>query len=376
MGRPTNRAGQPNGGLRAQLCLESLEARENPTVVFYGGHVLPHVEAQPVFYGSGWSTNTATQTYLNAYEKDLTGGAYMDALNQAGYGVGRGTAAAGVVDPISISPGAVITDASIQARLKSEISSGLVPAPDANRLYVVYVEPNVAVNLGSGQGTTQQGILGYHGAFAGANGATIRYAVVAYPGGAAGNSSLGTSAVDQLTSVASHELAEAVTDPDVNYSTLGWYDPQRGEIGDITESNSNALVRLDGYLVQEVSTKNDQLLSIALSPPVSPPPLSPPVTTPTVTTLTGGQVSYHGSYATETLTVTVRPASGTVAPGGTVTLIVDGQVLGTATLRLVHGVETASFNIVYYANGYYSFTAQYAGNSQFQGSSASGTVVV
>jgi hypothetical protein len=310
----------------------------------------------------------------------------MDALTQAGYGVGRGTATAGVVDSISLSSGSVISDASIQSRLKADITAGRVAPLDANRLYVIYVQPNVAVNLGGGQGTTQQGILGYHGAFAGPNGQTVRYAVIAYPGGTAHNSSLGTSANDQLTAVASHETAEAVTDPDVNYSTLGWYDPQLGEIGDITENNPNALVRLNGYLVQEAATKNDQLLSINVSPPpvsppvspppVSPPPVSPPTVSTTVTWITAGKISYHGSYATETLTVTVKPGSGTGHPTGTVTLYYDGQVLATASLRLVNGVETATFNIVYYANGSYPFTASYAGNSQYSSSTGSTTVVV
>src|SRR5947209_2523441 len=148
----------------------------------------------------------------------------MDALTSAGYGDGRGSASNGIADPISISSGSTITDATLQARLKADITSGLLPAVDANRVYVVYVQPNVAVNLGGGQGTTQQGILGYHGAFAGPNGATIRYAVIAYPGGTVRNSSLGTGTQDQLTAVTSHELAEAVTDPDVNYRQLGWYD--------------------------------------------------------------------------------------------------------------------------------------------------------
>ncbi|MFO0801989.1 MAG: Ig-like domain-containing protein [Gemmataceae bacterium] len=354
--------------------MEALESRENPAVHYYGGNLLTSVEAQPVYYGSSWSSAPAVQATTDAFLKDLANSAYMDALHQAGYGVGRGTASPGVNDSINIAAGTVVTDASIQARLKSDIASGLVPAPDANRLYVVYVEPNVAVNLGNGQGTTQQGVLGYHGAFAGSNGATIRYAVIAYPGGSVGNSSLGTSAVDQLTAVTSHEVAEAVTDPDVNFGRLGWYDPQRGEIGDITENNPNALVRLDGYLVQEVANQNDQLLALS-PPPVSPPP-PPASNASTITTLTAGPVRYYGWYATVSLTVTVKPASGAVQPTGSVALIYNGQVLGTATLHLVNGVETATFNVTFYSNGVYSFSAQYGGDGQFAGSTSNAKSVI
>ena len=360
------RSNSPVTHLSARLCLESLETRENPAVHYFGGNLLPHVEAQPVYYGTGWSSLTGLRGYTDAFLKDVTGGAYMDALTRAGYGVGRGTAASGIIDPISLTSGSMISDASIQARLSADIRAGRLPAPDANRLYVVYVQPNVAVNLGNGQGTTRQGILGYHGAFAGPNGATIRYVVVPFPGGAARNSSMGTTPRDQLTAVASHELAEAVTDPDVNFGQLGWYDPALGEIGDITENNPNALVRLDGYLVQEVASKNDQLLPITAAPLA---------TNGTGTTLTAGSVSYHGYYATVTLTVTVRPASGTAAPGGTVDLLYNGQVLGSATLHVVNGVATASFNIMFFANGNYTFSAEYAGTPQFATSTSPSTTV-
>jgi hypothetical protein len=276
------------------------------------------------------------------------------------------------VDTGAATANTVITDASIQARLQYDISHGIVAAPDPNRLYIVYVEPNVAVNLGNGQGTTQQGILGYHGAFGGTYnnaGVTIRYAVIAYPGGTEGNSvsPFAPVAMDQLTSVTSHEVAEAVTDPDVNYARLGWYDPQRGEIGDIEENNPAAYVRLaDGALVQEVGNQNDQLLSIASSSPPAPPPGT---TVGTTTSLRAAAGYYHG-YPAVTFTVDVTPASGTAIPGGTVELLVNGQVLGTATVRVVNGRAEASFTVLFYSPGSYTFTAAYLGSSGFSGSTS------
>jgi hypothetical protein len=363
-----------------RLRVEGLEDRSVPAVVNYGGNVLAHVEAQALFLGNEWSSvsaDAAQTTTLNSFLSTLTGGAYMDALTNAGYGVGRGTASAGAVDPKALSAGSTITDASIQATLKADIASGLLKSTDANRLYIVYVEPNVAVNLGSGQGTTQQGILGYHGAFAGANGTTIRYAVVAYPGGTAHNTSQGTSAIDQLTSVTSHELAEAVTDPDVNYGRLGWYDPRRGEIGDITENNPNAQVRLNGYLVQEVANQNDQLLSISASVPSTPAsPAIPTSPVATTTTLSAGPVIHH-SYGppTATLTVTVAAGSASAVPGGWVALIYNGSVLGAAQVRVVNGVATATFNVAFFGTGSFVFSAQYLGSSQFGGSSSGAATV-
>jgi hypothetical protein len=356
-----------------RLQVQGLEDRSVPTVQFYGGNLLPHVEAQALFLGNEWSTvpsDAAQTSTLNSFLSDVTGGAYMDALTRAGYNVGRGTATAGVVDPANLTLGSTISDASIQSTLSADIASGKLQPLDANRFYVVYVEPNVAVNLGFGQGTTQQGILGYHGAFAGPNGQTVRYAVIPYQGGSAHNSSLGTSAMDQLTAVTSHELAEGVTDPDVNFAQLGWYDPRRGEIGDITENNPNALVQLDGYLVQQVADQNDQLLLI--TPPAPTPPPTQPPTTPspgaTTTKLTAGPVVYHGFFrpATTTLTITVTPATGKTTPTGWVALIYNGNIIGEARVQNVNGVATVTFNVAMYGAGNFTFSAQYFGTSSFQ----------
>jgi len=361
----------------ARLLVEALEDRQVPTVSFFGGNVLPQVQAQALFLGNEFASapaNTETAT-LDAFLKDITGGPYMQALARAGYNVGPGTAVAGAVDNTSLTVGSTISDAFIRARLQADVTSGLLKAPNANTLYVVYVEPGVAVNLGSGQGTTQQGILGYHTAFVGANGAPIRYAVVVAPGGAAGNSVLpeATTAIDQLTAVTSHELAEAVTDPDINSNVnngrLGWFDPQRGEIGDIEEGNADAFVRLrDGHLVQEVADQHDQLLPIFLTPPSG--------LIGTTTTLRGqANPSSPNSPPTVTFTAIISPASGTVAPGGTVDLIVNGEVLGAATVQVVNGVAQARFTVAFSGTGSFIFDARYFGSSQFQGST-SGAVTV
>ena len=374
---PVSRSGPKQYRRRsaARPRFEALEDRQVPTVSFFGGNVLPHVQAQAVFLGHEFSSapaNAETAT-LNAFLKDITSGAYLQALGRAGYGVGPGSAVAGAVDNTSIAAGSTISDAFIRTRLQADVSSGLLQAPNANTLYVVYVQPDVAVNLGGGQGTTQQGILGYHTAFVGANGAAIRYAVVVSPGGPAGNSVLpeARSAIDQLTAVTSHELAEAVTDPDVNSNVnggrLGWFDPQRGEIGDIEENNPNAFVRLDGFLVQEVADRNDQLLSI----------VTPPSNLIGTTTTLSGRVNPQSpnSPPTVTFTAIISPASGTVAPSGTVDLIVNGRLLGRATVIVVNGVAEATFTVAFFGRGSFTFDAQYEGSSVFQGSTSNALTV-
>jgi hypothetical protein len=130
------------------------------------------------------------------------------------------------------------------------LSRGLVQPPDANRLYVIFVEPGVAVMDSRGATSDRPGgFLGYHGAFTGFDAYgyahAIRYAVITYPGAGTNNFFVpGLNAFDTMTKVASHEIAEAVTDPDVNYARLGWYDDQRGEISDITNGNRDPPRRL------------------------------------------------------------------------------------------------------------------------------------
>jgi subtilase family serine protease len=92
----------------------------------------------------------------------------------------------------------------------------------------------------------------------------------------------------------------------------------------------------------------------------------------TTTTLTGGPITYTRRAAMQTLTIQVFPPPGsTTQPTGTVELIYNGTVLGTATLQIINGVATARFNIQYSANGNYTFTAQYMGSSTYQGSTSS-----
>jgi hypothetical protein len=151
-----------------------------------------------------------------------------------------------------------LTDSGIRGEIQRFVNSGYLQQPDANRLYVVYVEPGVAIlNDHDHNSTSTRNFAGYHGAFAGrtAGGyaADIHYAVIAYAGGYnaifPGLTPLGT-----MTLTASHEIAEAATDPNVNFRALGWYDDFRGgEIGDINRYEA----LLNGYVVQSIINKND-----------------------------------------------------------------------------------------------------------------------
>jgi hypothetical protein len=251
----------------ARPSIEGLEGRQLLTVTYHGGAVLPNVEVQALYYGSDWYTNPTyySQTgYLEGFLNNIVHGSYMDMLNQDGYGVGRGSFDGGKISLANVDKSQDLTDSQLQSTLQAYIDDGVLKAPDSNRLYVIYVEDNVAVSA-FGE-NSQTGFLGYHGAFAGTDAsghaADIHYAVITYPGGSVGNASLSwTSALGQLTEVTSHELAESVTDPNVNYKSLTWYDDsQNGEIGDIVNGQT---VYLNGYAVQRIADRNDQAMTPA-----------------------------------------------------------------------------------------------------------------
>jgi hypothetical protein len=251
--------------------LEALEERRVLTVTFHGGPLLPNVEIEGFYFGQQWTTDPvyAEQSKaLDSFLKYLPGSTYLDMLTQAGYGVGRGTYLDSDRDLATLPT--VLSDGQIQAELQLHIDTGFLQAPDANRLYVVYVAPNVEVtldNMTSGQEPHVSHFAGYHDCFFGhdrnGNQVAINYAVIPYPGGVNGDYS--GSPLDSLTEVSSHEIAEGVTDPEPSQNPA-WYDDRwvdpvsgdrGGEIGDIVAGQD---AFLNGWMIQAEAGIHDQAL--------------------------------------------------------------------------------------------------------------------
>jgi hypothetical protein len=241
--------------------LECLEDRLVPTVTYHGGALLPHVEVQGLYLGSDWYNNN---TYYNQtaqfenFNRFLPQSSYMDLLTQLGYSVGRGSTSPGTIDRLVLNKNNYLTDSTIRGEIQRFINAGYLRPPDANRLYVVYVEPGAAIlDDHDGNATSIRDFAGYHGAFAGRTatgyGMDIHYAVIAYAGGY--NPVFpGLTPFGSMTLTASHEIAEAATDPNVGYRALGWYDDyNNGEIGDINRYEA----LLNGYVVQSIVNKYD-----------------------------------------------------------------------------------------------------------------------
>jgi hypothetical protein len=115
----------------------------------------------------------------------------------------------------------------ISDELRFQILAGRLPASDLDTLYVVHIPPQITVTADTG--TLCQEFCGYHtyNAPDPVFGIGIRYAIVpdTSAGPCAGKCGLGTPE-QNLQVIASHEILEAVTDPE---PFTGWY---LDEIGD------------------------------------------------------------------------------------------------------------------------------------------------
>jgi hypothetical protein len=249
------------------LRLEALEDRFVPTVTYHGGNLLFHVEVQGVYLGSAWQNNSSLFQSTGQYEAylgDIVNSGYFDMLSDTGpghYAIGRGSSTPGVIIPKSLNSNFFLQDSTIRSTLQTYITNGSLASPDANRLYVVFVEPDIAVQMGQGGAESIHNFLGYHGAYAGrsASGfaADIRYAIITYPNGRVHNAGVpGLTPFQDATEVASHEIVEAATDPDVNYKTLGWYDDDYNEeISDLANARYGTY---HGYVVQFQVDQHDR----------------------------------------------------------------------------------------------------------------------
>jgi hypothetical protein len=162
-------------------------------------------------------------------------GEYSVAGQEIGHGRRIGTTTISDADP---GDGTTVSDAEIRTALRDWIAADTIAATTANTLYFVYLPPGVSSTLDGDASCT--GYCGYHNADG-----NVYYAVEPYLDCAGCDFTQG-DVFTNLTKVSSHELCEAVTDPDLD----GWRDDSSGdEIGDVCNSAAD-VHQLGGYYVQ------------------------------------------------------------------------------------------------------------------------------
>jgi hypothetical protein len=252
-------------------------------VAFGGGNVLLRPKVQAPYLGQAWANDpllNGQSVLFERYLQFIVNSSYMDMLTAAGYDdgkghlIGRGTFTEGLVSPIPLNKN--LTDDQIRAELKKQVKRNGLAAPDPIRLYVVFVEPNVAVSytLNGRTKTSTKDFSGYHWGFSLPNATgrlvPVNYAVIPYPGGTTGNQkNTALSDFQSTTETVSHELAEAATDATGPNPGTGRTDKARGqEIGDIVEILPDRTVLLNGYAVQKVSDKFGRAVTPAGAAPL------------------------------------------------------------------------------------------------------------
>jgi hypothetical protein len=278
---PTNRARLTPRCRTFRPHVEGLEDRIVPTA-FVSDHydspysyVITRPEAYNVFIGSAWNTNPTLQSmqqYLNGVVQDMVTSAFMDTMSEYYWDVGP-------VDPIHIGRGSFrgstvmavnasqpVTDPDLQDFLRQQIQQGGLPVPnDWQSVYMVFFAPGIqSQKLIDAQAGAYHGWTLLHTGRYTQQGAEIvrnvTYALMPSASAESQNTTVGSDGWKQtMTTLASHELAEAVTDPVVGHD---WVDdrtykdrnenPFHLEIADLCETENLETGLFHGYVVQAV----------------------------------------------------------------------------------------------------------------------------
>ncbi|KAI8908408.1 hypothetical protein EDD86DRAFT_207599 [Gorgonomyces haynaldii] len=241
-----------NNGLALKTEGESFAAASG-NLKYYGGPVISNVEVHPIFYGS--SVNYASQ--ITGFYAGVVDSTHMDWLSEYNTGsqsIGRGT----LGNSISVTTGikSSLDDVNdIQPLLLKLAQNGQI-TPNANTYYPIHFAPGISITQGGSKSC--QVFCAYHGTIKYGSG-YIYYGVIPDQGGScAGGCGSDSNAFNNLCSVSSHELIEAVTDAAVGVATdyaspLAWYDQTNGEIGDICNAQQGTIAGGNGqtYTVQK-----------------------------------------------------------------------------------------------------------------------------
>ena len=233
------------------------ESGNTGSVSYNGGPIISNVQAVPVFWTS--AVDSTIQAWAQGYLTTLTNSAYMDLLSQYGttgtaggtsQTLGRGTGTAPVTITPTTATGKSLSDSQIAKELGAQVTAGTLPQPTkdaqgySNTLFVVFFPPGYSISYGGGKSCSSGGFCGYHGAYPQTGQMHFAYAVIPDMGTGSGcdqgcASSCTTGDVDITVGTVSHELAEAVSDPD---NTPAWYSNSNNpEIGDICVGNSGSV---------------------------------------------------------------------------------------------------------------------------------------
>jgi hypothetical protein len=286
----------------------------NNKLHYYGGPIVSNAEVVSVLWDSTGGTRT-DQPGIDSFFNAILRSQYISWMHEydtpaddpntpaiegsgqhTGYGRFRARA---VLTPTNPDDHSLDNSTDIQAQLLAGINAGTIPAPTAdsqgnpNTVYAMFFPSNDVITQGGNTSGVQ--FCAYHYATTMTyNGMHLPYLVLPDPTAAGISSGCGTSTATQnLQSFASHELIEAINDPQIsqlidnNASTLGypaaWYGPAStdGEIADICNAQTGTVTGADSnsWLVQK-EWSNSQGTCLVSRPRTTPGPPAGVTATP------------------------------------------------------------------------------------------------
>lgn len=277
---------------------------------YLSGPVLPNVKVITIFWGG--TTNVPYSSEFNNFYRAVTNSPWMKILSEystPAANIGMGSFVA-TYSYDNAPPYATMWDVGIQYRLTTLIQSGFVPPPDGNTYYAIHFPPSVIIRSGSVDASCST-FCAYHGSFY-MGSSWVAYGVMPTCIGMCGRDSI---QLNNLYSVASHELAEAVTDP----TGSGWASPKCNftEIGDMCNHIHDFTVGSDGqsYMIQKQwSNRMKSCIGNAAMPSKSPssfPTLQPTSTMSSCYNLTISLLTDNRGYQTWLYVVDRTLSTGT-----------------------------------------------------------------
>jgi hypothetical protein len=233
-----------------------------PHLSYDGGPVVSSIKLVHVLYGAGSYAPEISGTTAGAFFQALTNSSFIDWLSEYNTDTQGGTQRIGrgsFASQLTITPSTggspdakgLIYSYQIEKELGDQLTAGKLPAPDANTLYVLSFPKGVKISQGFlfGSSCTQGGFCAYHDSF-NQGGQSVFFAVLPDMSIGSGCEApfCGSNPVpfNNWSAVASHEIAETITDPSVGDYRFAWRDPVNGEIGDICVSQQGTFVGPDG----------------------------------------------------------------------------------------------------------------------------------
>jgi hypothetical protein len=204
---------------------------ETGHLTFHGGKVLRSTDVVPVYVGAYWQTPQGRQ---DRARNDAAMAALVKDPGQTAiwkeYGGGAGTTSASKV--LSTVTHRDFSKEEVEALVAAQVRAGNLDASDPERIFTLVLPPGAT--LRDGEASSTAGLGGFHGNVTGRDGHPVYYAVVVYSlrsGEEVNGIDFTGTPIDNVTITESHEVTEAVTDPDVGLAIqtgdpryLGWYD--------------------------------------------------------------------------------------------------------------------------------------------------------